>query len=574
HKFDPISQADYYGLYGVLRSTEEPLVAPALGARPLHEESEFFEQELARRRAHLDEFVRSKHAAMVKGARTRIAEYLLAALAADDVPPTDDFMLIADPDDLNPAMIVRYEAYLDRWKTDFHPVWSLWWRFAKLPEAQFPEQSKVVCEELLAQPAGLHPLLIERLTAAPPTTRAELAQRFHDALKSVHEEWEQLPHRDDSEATLPDSQRESLRQELYGPNAPANVPLVFGWGFLSLLPDRAAQGEFQRRLKEVEQWLITGPTAPARAMALQESTPFSPRLFLRGNPSRPGNEVPRGWLRTFDFGGEFHEGSGRREWAATLVSERNPLTARVIVNRVWQAHFGTGLVRTPADFGLRSDPPTHPELLDYLATEFIRHDWSLKWLHRFLLTSTTFQQSSTSATSSQQDPDNRWLARFARRRLELETWRDSILAAADGLDDRLGGPSVSLWVNHWQPRRSVYAYIDRQDLPNLFSVFDFPAPAATSAHRDTTTIAPQALYQLNGPLLLQAAERIWQRRELQQAADRSRRIDALCHCLYARAATPQEQTLFANFLGDRDDPAKWLRLIHGLLLTNEFGFLD
>lgn len=574
HKFDPISQADYYGLYGVLRSSEEPLVAPALGDRPLQEESEYFEQELALRRAHLDEFVRGKHTAMVNGARTRIAEYLLAAFAADDVPPTDDFMLIADPDDLNPAMIVRYEAYLDRWKTAFHPVWSVWWQFAKLPPTEFAQQSRTLCEQLAKNPAGQHPLILERLCAAPPTSLAEVAQRFQDLLKSAREEWEQLPNREQAGATLSDPQREVLRQELYGPNAPANVPLVFGWGFLSLLPDRAAQGEFQRRLREVEQWLINGPTAPARAMALQEAAEFSPRVFQRGNPSRPGAEVPRGWLRTFAYGGDFQHGSGRREWAAAMVSEKNPLTARVIVNRVWQTHFGTGLVRTPGDFGLRSDPPTHPELLDYLATELIRHDWSLKWLQRFILTSSTFQQTSHADESERVDPDNRWLARFARRRLDLESWRDSVLSAADGLNDRLGGPSVSLWVNHWEPRRSVYAYVDRQDLPNLFSVFDFPSPAATSAQRDTTTIAPQALYQLNGPLVLAAAERVWQRPELQRETERARRIDALYRVLYGRTATDQDQRLLSRFLGEADDPARWIRLIHGLLLTNEFGFLD
>ncbi|MDP1797181.1 MAG: DUF1549 domain-containing protein, partial [Planctomycetaceae bacterium] len=258
HKFDPISQADYYGLYGILRSTEEPLVAPALGSPPLHEEHEFFEQELARKRAHLDEFIRSKHTAVVQGARTRIAEYLLAAHAADDAPPTDDFMLIADPNDLNPAMIVRYEAYLERWKTEPHPVWSVWWKFASLPTNEFAARAPAVCAELAAQPKGKPPLIPEKVYSPPPTTLAEVAQRFHDVLKSVDEEWKAFPQRDADGAVLPDPQREALRQELYGPAAPANLPVIFGWGFLSLLPDRAAQGEFQRRLKEVEQWLMTG----------------------------------------------------------------------------------------------------------------------------------------------------------------------------------------------------------------------------------------------------------------------------------------------------------------------------
>ena len=161
---------------------------------------------------------------------------------------------------------------------------------------------------------------------------------------------------------------------LYGPDAPPDVPLALGWGFLSLFPDRATQGEYQKLVKEVEQWSMTTAGAPARAMVLVDDTvPFDPQIFLRGNPNRLGQAVPRQGLEIASPDRKpFSHGSGRLELAQSIVDPCNPLTARVFVNRVWLQHFGTGLVKTPSDFGIRSDPPSHPELLDWLAANFIQ----------------------------------------------------------------------------------------------------------------------------------------------------------------------------------------------------------
>src|SRR5262249_34681961 len=157
---------------------------------------------------------------------------------------------------------------------------------------------------------------------------------------------------------------------------------------LQLFPDRPAQAKLQELRKAVEQWRSTGTGAPPRAHALVDRPePLQPRVFQRGNPNQPGAAVPRRMPQSFaSFAPEpFHLGSGRLELARAIVDPRNPLTARVIVNRIWMQHFGQGLVRTPADFGRRGDVPSHPELLDHLAGEFIRHGWSLKKLHREIL---------------------------------------------------------------------------------------------------------------------------------------------------------------------------------------------
>src|SRR5262249_54224681 len=196
---------------------------------------------------------------------------------------------------------------------------------------------------------------------------------------------------------LDDPNEEQLRLVFYGPEAPANVPRVTGWGVLTLLPGREAQAEYQKLLKDLESWMMHGPEAPPRAMALvDDAVPYEPRVFLRGNPNRTGTVVPRRFVEFLTEDPQaFRQGSGRLELAQAIASRQNPLTARVFVNRVWLHHFGAGLVRPPGDFGIRSDPPSHPELLDYLAATFMDENWSIKKLHRQIMLSAVYQQTSS-----------------------------------------------------------------------------------------------------------------------------------------------------------------------------------
>lgn len=595
HKYDPVPTADYYSLYGVFRSSSEPLVLPLFSAPADTPEYRRFTAELSVRQQNLDDFVNQKHAALVEGARVRAGEYLMAARAADEKPATDDFMLIADPGDLNPAMIVRWQAYLEKIQGQssqgsLHPVWGAWFKFAAIPKDRFPLEAPQICQSLSASrstgelpkngdwAANANPLVVEAICSGdPPRSLDDVAERYGRLLKSVHVKWQSLV-RDAVIWKRPAPQRldnaeEQLRQEIYGENAPANVPAVFGWGFLSLLPDRASQGQYQKLLKDVEQWLIHGPAAPPRAMVLVDGAVYDPRVFIRGNPSRPGDATARRFLSLFaPDKTPFQQGSGRLELARAIANPSNPLTSRVAVNRVWQHHFGIGLVRTPGDFGMRSDPPTHPELLDWLASEFVGHGWSLKRLHRQLLGSATWQQSSRATTGS--DPDNRYLEHALRRRLDFEATRDALLTVTGRLDDRTGGPSQPVLDGGFHPRRTLYAYLDRQDPPGLLSVFDVPSPAATSSMRDTTTVAPQALYMMNGPLVATCADLVVQRADVQRASSITERVDVVYRILLARAPTERECQMAIEFLGAQPTSAAWQQFTQALLLTNEFVFLD
>ena len=222
----------------------------------------------------------------------------------------------------------------------------------------------------------------------------------------------------------------------------------------------------------------------------------------------------------------FTNGSGRLDLAKAIADPKNPLTARVFVNRVWMHHFGKGLVGTPSDFGVRCDPPTHPELLDYLADRFVKDGWSVKKLHRLILLSDTYRQRSDDRPECVKvDPENRLLWKFNRQRLDFEAMRDSMLAVAGRLDVTIGGPAVDLLAQPFVPRRTVYGFIDRQNLPGLFRTFDFASPDTHAPQRYTTTVPQQALFLMNSPFAVQQAKAIAARPEVAEhfatgAADR------------------------------------------------------
>ena len=567
HKFDPVPMADYYSLYGIFRSCLEPIVPPTVGPPPTRDDTPLYEAELAIRAGKLREFVTAKHAALVNDARNRVAEYLLAAHAARHQPPADDFMLLADPGDLNPSMINRWRQFLIDTKKRDDPAWRHWHAVAELPDAEFAAKAPT----LLKAVTGGN----KRVAAAfadPPRSMKEVADRYGQLLTEAA--------RDFAERTNPDPDGEALRRVLEGPDAPADVPLELDWGFLSLFPDRQTQAEYQKLLRSLEEWLVKGPP---RAMVLHDAPrPYQPRIFERGQPSRPGAVVPRQFLAIAAPNRQpfTTTRSGRLELARAILAPENPLTARVLVNRVWLHHFSKPLVATPGDFGLRGDPPTHPELLDWLASEFRNPThpasgeqkpprWSLKRLHKLIMTSATYQQSSRDRPEAVAiDPENRLLWKQNRWRLEFEALHDAILAVSGQLDPQVGGPPVRLFGGN--KRRAVYGYVDRLEFPSLLTTFDVPNPAGSVPERTTTTVAPQALFLMNGPFTREAAKRM--ANSLPMQTDPSDRLDRLYRTVYGRTPSPDERKLALAFVAK--GPDRWVDLAHGLLMTNEFAFVD
>ena len=317
----------------------------------------------------------------------------------------------------------------------------------------------------------------------------------------------------------------------------------------------------------------------------QEGTKFEYRpeprdlpSFIRGNPNRPGPVVRRRFLTVLSEDPRpFENGSGRLELAESITNEAASLSARVIVNRIWLAHFDQAIVDTPSNFGQQGSRPTHPQLLDDLAARFIENDWSIKQLHRDILKSATWQQSSAdSPQRTSIDPENVWLSRMNRRRLTFEEWRDAMLTASGRLDRTLGGPSLTL-DSAANTRRTLYATVNRRDVSPTLMVHDFPDPTQHSPARMATVTPLQGLYALNGPLLNQQAKWIADQLEKNNSGDVSNSIAAVYRRLFSREPRDEEIHLGVVYLANAKPESqsdRWQQYVHVLLATNEFTFID
>ncbi len=335
--------------------------------------------------------------------------------------------------------------------------------------------------------------------------------------------------------------------------------------------------QWQKELNELKE---KAPPKYAYAHTIHDTGSGDMKIALRGNLLKPGDVAPRRFLRI--VAGEdrenFMEGSGRKQLADAVVDPSNPLTARVIVNRVWLNHFGRALVRTPNNFGTLGEPPTHPELLDWLAATFVESGGSIKALHRLIMTSATYRSSSSfDETAFAADGDNRSIWRMNPRRMDVETWRDSLLAVTGELDTNLGGPSVDDIVS--SNRRTLYAKVSRNDprvSDEFLRLFDFPIPRASSAKRTANVIPQQFLFMMNSQFMLARAKALADRLK-KLSADPKTRIEHAYLLLYCRTPTSRELQTASRFLNSevpsKDVPDRWPQYCQVLLSANEFMYI-
>jgi len=342
------------------------------------------------------------------------------------------------------------------------------------------------------------------------------------------------------------------------------------------LSDQAKQKLANMR-RELAQLKKNAPPAPSLIHTLSEGQPVNMRIYLRGNPDKEGEVAPRRFLRILagDNPPLFTQGSGRLELARAIADPKNPLTARVLVNRIWQHHFGRGIVGTPSNFGKLGERPTHPELLDHLATRFIASGWSIKALHREILLSATYRMSCDhDAHNTAIDPDNRLLWRMNRRRLDVEAWRDALLAASGELDERLGGPpaEISSLANK---RRTLYGKISRHNLDSLLRLFDFPDPNITSGTRPVTIVPLQQLFVLNSEFMVARARSLAAKLTTEEKDDAIRIRKAFLR-VFGRPAREREIQMGLAFLHtvEKTVLSPWEQYAQVLLSTNEFAFVD
>ncbi len=553
HKYDPIPIEDFYSLYGVFASTTEPESYPTIAGHATSPDQADFEKQLAEKQKALEDYKEKLRTDAIKSLTQQLPQYI-SGFVMMTVEGRASIRGVIDKLEVEEIAMTplnnNLAKHLKLPSATNDTVFGPWAEGLNLSESDYKKQSARFLEKW-RNDKELNQLVKAQLENDQPKTRSELAKSygvvFHEAIKK----WQA----NSTSTPLDDPALEAIRTRLFDAGGWFDLDTDAVVAASRLLgKGRKILGDFEKAITEVE---VTHPGAPPRAMTLVDiEKPVTPFVYLRGEVTRKGDRVPRQFLRILS--GEdrvpFRDGSGRRELAEAVASEENPLTARVLVNRVWARYFGRGLVDSLDDFGLRSPPPSHPELLDWLASEFMQNGWSLKWLHRTITTSSTYAQSSqNNPVAAQLDPENRLLWRQNRRRLDFEAMRDSMLAVSGVLNREIGGRSVALSDEPYSYRRSLYAYIDRNELDPILRTFDFASPTASAASRSETTVPQQALFSMNHPFVADLARAI--AKDIEAHLNAESQIKSVYRKVYSRDPSPQETSIATRFLEDsRDTP--------------------
>jgi hypothetical protein len=529
HKFDPIPTQDYYSLYSILSNIRQPQVFPLLGPAGVPSpRQELYQTRLSRIEKEYQAYRIRRNNEMVAFFKTQTADYLMAAHDSESMGNTEIEDLVRDRQ-LNQRVLERWRKYLRESKSSGEPVFRLWHAAAAIPPDQFAARWPSVRDT-------------ERLSGP---LEAELSVRRIETLSDLATNYAAMLMKYDRAEPFGESERDRLRAVLRGPGAPANIP-VDEFELIYTEGDSNNTRSIRVRHNAMLAQAAYDGSAP-RAMAVEDvPSPVPGHVFIRGNPNNPGALAPARFLSCLSGENKvFRNGSGRLDLAEAIIDPSNPLTARVIVNRVWMHHFGFGLARTPSDFGFRGDPPTHPELLDYLAVKLVESGWSLKKLHRLIMTSAAYRQASTDNEAARKiDPENQLLWRMNRRRLEIEAVRDSMLVAAGRLDLTAGGIPFLITAQPSTPRRSVYGFIERGRVPAVWAAFDFASPDQHAPQRFVTTVPQQALFFLNSPFIAEQAAALAARVEVAAAPSPSAKIEQMYRLVFGRS--PQRRELEAG----------------------------
>jgi len=548
HKFDPIATADYYSLAAIFANTKsfsrigtggvsDIYYAPLAPADVVLQWNEQ-QAKLANQRRRIAALQDHEAEAYAAPLRPRVAEYMLATRHPEAAAGLD------------PVVLKRWTKFLTPDK-DPNPLLDRWY---KATEANEKEIAAAYQKDFDTEFAGWS------------------AKRTKwNAFLSAATDGTALPAR----PPLKDGDFMFLSAVMFDRgNGPLNLPEP---EMAKNYPEKTSFAIAYFRVKLAD-WTRDGPQEPPMASAVTEGKPVTQHVLIRGNTAAEGEVVPRRFptIIAGDDQPELPPGSGRLQFAEWLASDKNPLTARVFVNRVWGWHFGDGLVRTTSNWGLLGEKPSHPELLDYLTARFIEDGWSVKKLHRRIMLSEAYQRSSQiSKEAAEQDPANRLLSHFSRRRLDVEEIRDAMMALDGSIDWTMGGtlqygkgtdgensagrlsidPATS-------KRRTVYLPLRRSNLPSLLNLFDFGDATTTCEGRALTNTAPQALFMMNSAFVTDRAQAL--------AKQYSGNIDGLYRRILDRTPTASEKDEALGYAAK----AGWVSLARILLSSNEFIYVD
>ncbi len=531
----------------------------------------------------------------------------------------ESFIALAREKNLNPILLGNWGMKLREIMAagEQNAVFAPFFAFGQLSEEDFAAKAKPLAAAIAANKLpnrSINASIAKAFAGAEPKSMKEVAAIYSTAFKGVDAAWqaavkatdvqqpkgkmakaakapkakkgytnEPIVHVAALPAGLPDKDQEALRQLIYGEGSAMQVDEREMSRLLGVNAN-----EFQNRVQVIRTKLVTlnstHAAAPIRAMTLDDlGAPRDSAVLIRGEPSNRGPVVPRQFLEVIS--GEkrepFKDGSGRLDLAKSIASRDNPLTARVIVNRVWQWHFGEGIVPSASDFGMRAEKPAHAELLDHLATWFMDNGWSLKKLHRQIMLSSVYQQgSANNDTYAKKDPSNRLLWKQNLQRLDFEGLRDTLLVVGGKLDQTLGGRPIDV-TSAAATRRTLYGLVDRRELPELFRTFDFANPDMSSSQRYNTTVPQQALFMMNSPLVIEQAKNLAHRSELDKLPDPAEKVRQIYRLALQRPPTADETKLALDYIkqqnertGGKPSMDAWEKFAQALLQTNELIYVN
>ena len=559
HKFDPIPTEDYYALLGVFNSTE-PREHP-LATEDVVQAYQFERERADTAKARLQEFLDDQSEQLVNALAARTKDYILAAWSVAG-PNRTPLAATAVDRALDAETLERWIDYLGGWPKQ-HPLLDAW----KTLQAE-----------------GIQPEEVGRFAES---VQSQILHLIAEKKRIEHENEIRL----EGDRSGTNIRRTALlalpRDEFYlwsdlaSPNSrdlptPAKTGVLYYKGdklerFLAgVWKDHVARSRESIAALETK----VPPKYPFLHALTDKDAPSNEHVHIRGNRDNLGDEVPRRFLRVLSEGEPEHfvGGSGRLDLARAIASPDNPLTARVMVNRIWLHHFGRGIVATPSNFGVMGERPTHPGLLDYLAARFVAGGWSLKALHREILLTDAYRRSSRGpAASAGTDPENRLLWRSNRRRLDAESLFDSMLLLSGRLAAESGGPPRP-WDDRNVRSRTVYRFVSRRRLDVRLGLFDFPNPNQTSPRRFGTNTPLQGLFFLNSALLMDLATALSERLETEAGTGSDERIRRGYALVYGRPPTEEELAVNRRYVEGSD--GDWPGLMQAWLSSNEFLYVN
>ena len=559
HKFDPIPTEDYYALLGVFNSSE--IDEYPLSAEEVVEQYRKEEERLNAEKKALDEFRANQRSQLIEALAHQTSCYIQASWKVLRSNEKEDLDSVTQDQGLDKETLNRWIEYLSTFPRD-HPFLDPW-------------------DQALASGAKAH--RIEEIAQSVEALVISVGREK----RRVDEENERRTH-GKTRVEIGKTELLSLERDKYflwrdlASEKEFTAPSKFESGILYYLEekvDRFLDGVWKSHLdalsRRVERLEAAMPEKyPFFHVISDKEKASNEHVRIRGNPSNLGEEVPRRFLSILSQSEPrpFTRGSGRLELAEAIASPDNPLTARVMVNRIWLQHFGQGIVRTPSNLGQMGDRPSHPELLDYLALCFVESGWSVKAMHRKIMLSATYALSTRfSEANYKVDPESRLLWRHRPRRLDAEALRDSLLQVSGKLELGVGGVSSRL-DDESNLRRTVYGFVSRRRLDTLLALFDFPNPNSSSPRRILTNTPLQGLFFLNSELVARMARALSQRLEVEAGGKEPARITLAYRLLFGRQPSPKEMQIGLSFVNHESDA--WARYAQTLLSSNEFLYIN